>query len=184
VGAHLLFQVQVLTQGASVFPTGTVTFFDESSNQLGTPQTLLNGRASLNFTGFTSVGTHSVTAVYNPNNSNFQTNNITTSTQDVLYSSSVTLTGPSTIPLHQDLTLNVSVTSAGGIPDGQVNVYDNGHLVGTVTLDNNGKGSLTLSGLTAGTHSFTAIYEGDNVLFAPSQLGTPLRIRVGSGLVN
>jgi len=61
----------------------------------------------------------------------------------------------------QAVTLTVTVMGQyGGAPTGTVTFYDGKTKLGTAT-PSKGSASLTTSGLTVGTHSITAVYEGD-----------------------
>ena len=39
---------------------------------------------------------------------------------------------------------------------------DGNNVIGTATLDKNGKGSITVSGLSKGTHTITTVYGGSD----------------------
>ncbi|HLH32385.1 MAG TPA: Ig-like domain-containing protein [Terriglobia bacterium] len=62
---------------------------------------------------------------------------------------------------------DISAGIGGGIPSGTVTFKDGTTALGTATLDSNGHGSLTTSGLSSGSHSITASY-GGNSTFGPS----------------
>jgi hypothetical protein len=60
------------------------------------------------------------------------------------------------------VTLTATVTSTiGGTPTGSVTFYDGTTQLGSPTLDNTGTATLSVSFLTAGSHSITAKYNGD-----------------------
>jgi subtilase family serine protease len=61
-GASVTFAATVTTNGATA-PTGTVTFFD-GATQLGTAALNGSGQATLAISNLTSLGQHSITAVY------------------------------------------------------------------------------------------------------------------------
>jgi 6-phosphogluconolactonase (cycloisomerase 2 family) len=52
------------------------------------------------------------------------------------------------------------MTPSRAAPSGSVTFYEGGTAIGTATLDNTGAATLTLSTLTVGTHSITAVYAG------------------------
>ena len=60
-----------------------------------------------------------------------------------------------------------SAIAPSAVPTGTVTFSDNGVVLATVALDPNGQASYTIAALSAGSHSFTAIYSGDS-LVAPS----------------
>src|SRR5205814_6226286 len=63
-----------------------------------------------------------------------------------------------------------ATVSNGGqrTPTGNLSFFDNGNPVGNVVVDANGVGTLNPGTLSAGTHTFTASYEGDSTS-APSK---------------
>jgi hypothetical protein len=66
----------------------------------------------------------------------------------------------------QGVTLTATVQAAGpGLPapTGTVTFLDGSTPLGTVTLDNSGQASFTTSALAAGSHTITAVYDGDLV---------------------
>ena len=69
--------------------------------------------------------------------------------------------------LGQSVTLTVVVSSSAGTPAGSVSFMDGSTALGTATLDNKGTATLTLSTLSVGPHSVTAVYAG-NAYYAGS----------------
>src|SRR6266566_128044 len=145
-GTAVTFTASV-TSPVTGTPTGTVTFQDGAS-ALGTG-TLSGGTATFTTSALTA-GTHSITAIYG-GDANFtgstspiltQTINQTASSTSVASSNNPSISGTA-------VTFTATVTSsATGTP------------TGTGTLSG-GTATFTTSGLTAGTHSITAIYGGD-----------------------
>ncbi len=143
--------------GAS--PTGTVQFKDGAS-LLGTG-TLAGGAASFTSSVLT-VGSHGITAVYSGDASNLastspsltQTVNQTATTTTSLTSS----VNPSQV--GQAVTFTATVTSSGGTPTGTVTFKDGVVAIGSATLAGGGVAALTISSLTRGSHSITAVYGG------------------------
>ena len=145
-------------------PTGTVTFMDGLGG-VGT-EALSNGVATL--TPGLSAGSHSITASYS-GDSNFPAYTSAVLTQVVLSAplsgANVALTSspnPSLPGQSVTLTATVSpVAPATGTPTGTVTFLD-----GTTTLETqaltNGVATFPTSTLTAGSHSITASYSGDN----------------------
>src|SRR2546421_384066 len=159
LGQAVTFTATV-TSSATGTPTGTVTFQDGAS-ALGTG-TLSGGTATFTTSGLTA-GTHSITAIYG-GDANFtgSTSPILTQTINQTASSSSVVTSsnnPSIIGTA--VTFTASVTSpVTGTPTGTVTFQDGASALRTGALSGRTV-KITTSGLTAGTHSITAIYGGD-----------------------
>src|SRR5947209_6459373 len=159
LGQAVTFTATV-TSSATGTPTGTVTFQDGAS-ALGTG-TLSGGTATFTTSALTA-GTHSITAIYG-GDANFtgSTSPILTQTINQTASSSSVVTSsnnPSIIGTA--VTFTASVTSpVTGTPTGPVTFQDGASALGMGTLSG-GTVTFTPPGLTAGTHSITAIYGGD-----------------------
>ena len=139
-------------------PTGTVTFQDGTTT-LGTA-TLGSGKA--NFTIATlSAGTHSITAVYS-GDANFVTSASAVFVQSVSPApSSTTLTsGPNPSQFNQKIVLSAKVVSAIGVtPTGKITFTQGSNNFATVALSS-GAASVSVSYLSVGQHTFTAVYSG------------------------
>jgi hypothetical protein len=159
-------------------PTGSVSFYDGAS-LLGT--TNLNPLGSATFTVSTLMpGSHTITAVYNPS-PDFATSS-NTLTQVVNEAPTVTaILTSSPNPSNQGdlVSFIASVTAPTGIPTGTVTFYDGATPIRTVPLDS-GLAIFALSTLTPGTHTITAVYNGDGN-YAPSPSLPYIQI-VNSGL--
>jgi hypothetical protein len=143
-------------------PTGTVSFLDGSTT-LGTSP-LIGGVASF-ATKSLSVGTHSITAVYS-GDPNFVSSTSTAINQTVRQDGTKTKLSSSDkkAVFGEPLTFTASVSAAApgsGIPSGTVSFLDGTTPVATVALDGSGTATFTTSSLTVGTHSMTAVYNGD-----------------------
>lgn len=84
--------------------------------------------------------------------------------------------------LNQTVTLTATVTPASGttVPQGTVQFYDNGVLIGSSSVNNSGQAVITYR-FGAGSHSIVAKYLGDTVdtpNFAPSQ-SSPVTFSIG-----
>jgi len=66
------------------------------------------------------------------------------------------------VMLLSNLVLTAKVTSAAGAPTGTVNFMDGSTSLGNGVLDPTGTATLNVSTLSAGSHSITAIYNGDS----------------------
>jgi hypothetical protein len=160
---------------ASGTPTGTVTFRDGAAALATVP--LVGGSASFN-TSTLTVGSHSLTAVYN-GSASFAASTSAVRTQVVNPGNTTTsLTSspnPSTVGQTVTLSSTVSpVAPASGIPTGSITFRDGATTLGVVALVN-GSASLSISTLTVGSHSLTAVYSGSTT-FAASTSPTVTQI--------
>ena len=145
-------------------PTGSVTFMD-GVTALGTVP-LVGGSASLS-TSSLSVGSHSLTAIYNGSATlNGSTSSAVTQTVNaaapVTINTSTNLTASATtIRPAFFITFTATVTADSGTPTGTVSFFDGSALLGTVQLNASGQASLITRRLQSlGDHSITAVYNG------------------------
>jgi len=145
-------------------PTGTVQFFD-GITLLGSG-TVSSGNATLTLVGATAlpVGIHSITAVYGGST---EFNTVTSSALSYTVTHiAATVTAVSSLnpSVYGDsVTLSILVASTVGVtPTGTVSVMDGATNLGTPTLDAGGAYSLTIPLFTAGSHTVTVTYSGDN----------------------
>jgi Bacterial Ig-like domain (group 3) len=172
VGQSVTYTATVTPNSVSTTPTGTVTFKDGSTAIActGGSQTLnSSGVATCQFT-YTSVGTHSITAVYagagsftaSTSTALAQTVNQASTTTSMTSSGSPSVTGQSVT-----YTATVAAVSPGaGTATGTVSFMD-----GVVAVACSGGGSQTLNAFGVatcqlvyagvGTHSITGVYSGD-----------------------
>ena len=140
--------------------TGSVTFYD-GVNALSTVA-ISNGQAEFS-TSSLALGAHSITAGYagDPNylasTSPILSEVVNTTVTTTTLTSSL---NPSSY--NQSLTFTANVSSASGTPTGTVTFTDGATLLGTSTLAGGGNAAISVSSLTAGTHSITASYGGDS----------------------
>ncbi len=151
----------VVAPGAGT-PTGTVTFKDGSTT-LGTGA-LAGGVATLATTAL-PVGSNSITAVYG-GDTNFTASTSSALSQTVQQASTTTtLTKSSTSALKfgQSTTFTAklaAVAPGAGTPTGTVTFKDGSTTLGTGALVG-GVATFTTTTLPAGSHSITAVYNGD-----------------------
>jgi uncharacterized protein (TIGR03118 family) len=138
-------------------PTGTVTFLD-GSNRLGTAP-LVAGSATLDAI-FTVAGVHAITAQYSGDGL-FLPSSQQIPLQVTGLATTLTLTAPANAAPGSAVTLTASITSAGGIPTGQIVFHDGSTNLGTSPLDGAGVAVLRINTLAAGVHSLSASYSGD-----------------------
>ena len=177
---------QPVTFTATVSPTppstGTsaesVTFEDNGAPLPGNSMVaLVNGTASFT-TSALAMGNHTITAVYS-GDSNYTTSSSLPDSHKVEQASKATMTTSlKTSTFGQKVTLKATIAAAAkgaGKPTGTVTFEDNGVALpgnSTVTLSA-GKATFTIWTLPAGSHSITAVYNGDTT-FAPSTSPDPL----------
>ncbi len=154
-GQSVTFTATVSGAGA----TGTVTFKDGATT-LGTGT--LNGGAQATFsTSALALGAHSITAEYG-GDSNFTASTSPALAQNVVASGSTTTIASSPNPssFGQPVTFTATVTGSGGTPTGTVTFKDGTTALGTMALSGN-QAILVVSTLSGGSHSMTAVYNGD-----------------------
>lgn len=147
----------------SGIPTGTVTFLDGATNQIGTVTLDVNGSATLAIPTLTA-GSHTITAVYNGSD-NFKGSSSNQVTH-VVSTTSTTLTS-SLNPSRsgQPVTFTATVSGSGGTPTSTVTFKDGAALLGSSPLAG-GVATFTTAALTVGSHSITASYGGSATLAA------------------
>jgi hypothetical protein len=143
--------------------TGTVQFKENGSN-LGSPVTLSGGKAVYK-TAALAAGTQSITAVYSGNiDYSGSTSNALIQTVAHAATSTALTTSAATATFGQAVTLKAKVAATspgGGTPVGTVTFKDGSTVLQTVTLVN-GAASLSVSAMTAASHTITAVYSGSS----------------------
>lgn len=157
------FNVVISALPGAPATTGTVNLLD--GNSIIASGALDSGSKASLTTSSLAVGTHSLTAQY-PGDGNYTPGTSSALAQTVNKNSSTTtlISAPNPSAFGQAVTFTASVSAAGGasgIPTGSVSFSDGSATIGTATLDANGKGTLSLTSLTAGTHNISASYAGD-----------------------
>ena len=174
-GSAVTLTATVAPASGSTAPTGTVTFFN-GTTQIGTAN-LTNGTGSLSLSTL-PVGTDSITAQY-AGATNFAAS--TSSAVPVTISAITTTTTVSATPNQgaygSTVTLTATVAPASGstAPAGTVTFLNGATPIGTASLTN-GTGSLSLSTLPVGTDSITAQYAGAANFAASTSSAVPVTI--------
>jgi len=140
--------------------TGTITFLDGTTS-LGSA-TVSSNSAQLSLSSL-SVGSHSITAKYNGDN-NFTASTSASLTQTINQASTTTAVTSNLNPatLGQSVAFTVSVQStAAGTPTGTVTLMDGTTSLGNSSLSSGGSAQFMVGGVSAGSHSITAVYSGD-----------------------
>jgi len=141
-------------------PVGSVAFNDGAVT-LGT-SVLSGGRATI-ITSALGGGKHSITAVY-AGAPGFNAGSSAILTQTVAKAATSARLSSSLNPSHNGNTVTFTATvisSTAGTPTGSVAFKDRATSLGTGMLSS-GKATLTTAALAPGTHSVTAIYDGDS----------------------
>ncbi len=157
---------------------GTVTFYDGSA-KLGA-RTVRAGVASVN-TPRLPAGDHSFVAVYT-----VQHRTVSSVPTIVDISPANTMVGLTvsrkTLPVGGSITLSgkaiVLAPSAGPVNAGTISFYESGALLATVTVSTTGHSAFATSALAHGTHSLTAVYDGDGGNYEPSPASAPVTVTV------
>ncbi|WP_328914173.1 MULTISPECIES: Ig-like domain repeat protein [unclassified Streptomyces] len=156
-----------VTVGGSSTATGKVTVKDGATT-LGTPTLDGAGKASLTLPKTLAVGTHTLAVSYAGDS---KLNASTASAKlTVTKAASKTQVTVSRAKPAYGTSAKLSLSATGpATATGKITVKDGSTKLGTVTLDKNGRGSLTLSRtLKVGTHTLAVSYAGDSRLNASS----------------
>jgi len=154
-------------------PSGTVTF-NEGASTLGSASLDNTGRASLTVNSL-AAGSHNITASYS-DDGNLQASSAAVS-QTVNKSPTTTSVSAAPNPsvYGQAVTVTAVVAASGGgagTPSGALTFNEGTNNLGSASLDNNGKASLAVNSLTAGSHNIKANYGGD-ISFLASSASVP-----------
>lgn len=155
--------VSAIAPGAGT-PTGTVEFRD-GATVLGSGTLNGSGVATL-ATSALSAGSHTLSAVY-AGDSNFLTSTSSGLAQTVNAANTGTTVVSGTNPslLGNSVTFTATVIASlpgGGTPSGNVNFSDGVTPLGTGSLNGSGQAIFATSGLSAGSHSIVAAYQGSS----------------------
>ena len=171
VGQSVLYTATVTPNSGSTTPTGTVTFKDGSATI-----TCTGGNQSLNGPGvatcqftYSSVGTHSITAVYAGAGSfTASTSSVLSQTVNKAGTTTSLTSSLSTTVVGQPVTFTATVAAVSpgaGVPTGLVTFKDNGTDItctsGTQTLNGTGVATCTLASAGVSAHPITAVYPAD-----------------------
>jgi uncharacterized repeat protein (TIGR01451 family) len=144
-------------------PVGTVQFFNGAIS-LGSAPLGGTGEANLNYTPF--AGTLAITARYNGDANHLSSASAIRAVSVAKASTSLALTPPasSTVPYGTQLTYVANLTVVGSVapvPTGSIRFLDGATTLGNVNLVA-GVATLNTNTLSVGSHSITAVYQGDS----------------------
>jgi hypothetical protein len=158
--------LNILSAGTTAGPGGTITF-EDGSTILGRVALNPKGRTELTIPGL-SAGTHSITEVYSGDakyaGATSAALSLTVKPNKVTPRLSTPYAGNAHPTVGTPVTLSVSFAAPTGTtatPTGTVTFIDGRTVLGSVLLNARGSTQFTVSGLSAGTHSITAVYGGD-----------------------
>lgn len=105
---------------------------------------------------------------------------VTKSVSIVVYKAAIlvslnAITASSSVGAGANVVLHATAYSAAGLPTGSVKFFDSTTLLGTVMLDG-GAASLTTSFSTVGSHSLTAVYDGDPYFLGGTSPGLVMNV--------
>jgi sugar lactone lactonase YvrE len=159
---HLIATVAIAS-GASPYGaiTGVVTF-SQGSAILGTASVNSSGVATLAIATLT-VGLDNIVATY-PGNTDYAANTSNVLAQTITSTATITIltAGGTTSLSGKPVTLTASVSSPTAIPGGIVIFQDGSTNIGQGTLNASGVATLTTSALSVGSHTLTAVYQGNS----------------------
>jgi hypothetical protein len=143
--------------GADVPPTGIVTFFD-GSTALSVAQ--LRSGSTVVLVGPLSVGTHALTAVYQPDNESYAPSasdvvSLTVGSAGATPTTTTLAATPLQARLGENVTFTATVTSPGATPSGTVVFIEGDATLATRPLTA-GVATFTTVDLPAGTHALRA----------------------------
>lgn len=141
-------------------PSGAVTFYD-GTIVLGTG-TLSAGVATYS-TSSLAVGTHSLSVKYaGDTNDAAGTSNIVSEVINLGDTATLLSSSVNNVAFGTSVIFTATVSSLNSLtPTGAVNFYDGTSLIGTGTVNGSGIAVYTSSNIGPGSHSITAVYQGD-----------------------
>ena len=157
-----LIATAAIAAGAS--PDGAIAglaTFSEGSATLGTATVNSSGVATIAVSTLT-VGLHNIVATY-PGSTNYaaNTSNVLAQTVTSTATATVLTAGSATTLSGKPVALTVTVSSPTGIPAGNVIFQDGVANIGQATLNAQGVATLVTSALSVGSHTLTAVYQGN-----------------------
>jgi Bacterial Ig-like domain (group 3)/FG-GAP-like repeat len=167
--AGAVVSLTAVVKAASGKPTGAVEFFSGTSPLAVQPLDAA-GTAVTGVT-FASVGTETVTAIYQANgafaSSTSSALSITVSAASNSSQSSTSLTSAPNAQSSNGLYLTATVTAKSSVPTGDVIFMDGASQVGKTNVNTNGVATVNIQLADSGVHYLHAVYSGDSKL-APS----------------
>ena len=147
-----------VTSGDNSPLTGTVTFFDGSTNICVIPVKQNVSCPAATGSGFLA-GRHPLSAVYSGDQTHAAATS-TTATVTILpdVTTAILTSSLDSAATSQGVILTAALHGNFAVPTGPVTFFDGTAILGTVTLNSSGSAVLATSGLTPGNHTLSAIY--------------------------
>lgn len=183
-GQSITFTATVSSGAGTGALSGTLAFYDGSTKLAD--NIAINSIGNGQFTTSTlAIGTHSITIQYSGDSKHYASTSSPIS-QVVNEQTAVVLTSSlSPVPLGSSVTLTATVSIAGNggnvVPDGQVAFLDGSTLLNTVNISQAGVAKLTVSQLSQGAHTLTAVYGGDAAKFVSGSTSPAVTLNVVAG---
>jgi hypothetical protein len=162
-GQSVTFAATVSAGGTPA--TGQISFSD-GATPLKTATLDATGAATLT-TSTLAVGSHTITASYAGNAQFAASSRTMTEVINAVMTSTTLTSSLNPSQSGQSVTFTATVAAASGVPTGTVNFLDGGAALGSGSLSPQGIATFSTSGLSVGTHTITAAYQGD-ALFTQS----------------
>ncbi|MDQ6748042.1 MAG: Ig-like domain-containing protein [Candidatus Dormibacteraeota bacterium] len=161
-GQVLTFKASVAAVSGAGSPAGSVYFAEESGAVLGSATLDASGQAMLT-TSRLSPGTHRVKAVYAGGNRFAHSSSEAFEVSVERAQASVSaVSGPEPSTGEQGISLAVAISGQPDAPPGgSVTFVDQGAVLGTVAVGDQGQAHLDTAELAAGLHRMVAVYNGD-----------------------
>ena len=175
--AVVLTAIVTAAAPATGVPTGNVTF-REGTSVLGTVN-LASGRAAITLPSL-SVSLHGITATFN-GEARFTTSTSAIFNQRVNPAASRTTVtaAPASTVFGQAVTFTANVVAVApgtGIPTGTVQFRFGNTVMGSAAVGANARAILTFTGLPAGLHAITAVYQGETRYTASTSAAVNYRV--------
>lgn len=141
--------------------TGTVTFFDGTTNICTIPATQTTSCPATAGTGF-AVGMHTLTAAYSGDAAHLGSTSNAALVVVVLDATTITLTSSANPSIYsQSVALTATAQTTHAMPSGPVTFLDGSTVLGKATLSSSGVATFNTASLEPGSHTITATYAGD-----------------------
>ncbi|MDP9052337.1 MAG: glycosyl hydrolase family 28 protein [Acidobacteriota bacterium] len=182
-GSTMLLTATVTGTSLAAGPTGTITFFDGTS-QIGTAtvsSSTTAATASISVT-LNGPGTHSLSAIYvgDLNNATSTSAAITATATAIPTTTFVGLSSNS-VAVGGTATITAFVGSSAGVPQGSVTFYNGTTSLSTAALAN-GSASTTTTSSAVATNSISAVYSASGNYAASTSATVPLAFVTPIGL--
>jgi uncharacterized repeat protein (TIGR03803 family) len=162
-GQQVMITATVSPSGPPV-PTGTVGFTSNGTAISGCTAVTLSSQTAVCMTSTLALGYDTITANYSGDSNYAGSSGMLSQVVEIATTTALT-TAPNPSNLGQSVTMTATVTAQNGsLPTGTVIFDSNGVQIGSASLNNSGVAVLNYAGLSGGTDSLTAAYQGSATL--------------------